>query len=547
MKKRHYLLLSIFLTLSLKTVAQEIQTSQIEAKINALVPSQVQDSTPGLVVGIVKDGKLIFTKGYGLGNMAYNVPNDSKMLYNLGSVSKQFLGYAFAMLQSQGKLNLDDSVAMYLNDWPTFDHPVTLRHLLTHTSGYREAYTMSELAGRRIDVDRLSRDECLEVIRNQPKLEFVPGTRHTYNSTTYVVLSEILEKVTDTPADEWIETHIFRPLKMNNTQIESYVGELITNAAESYSLNSEAEYANEKSNRAIFGAADVYSSIEDLAKWFTVFGSDALGGKEARNLFLEPFILKDGTNTNYALGIRTEMHNGLKVYHHIGGHANFLSQLRYYPDYDLGIIVLSNFGRNGWLSASKIAELFLSSQMTNSSHKEIKQISIEKNKLQQLEGIYVAKTLNGTLNLSMADESLSLNGRNLLIPTSDNTFGIRGWNGEINIEHSTDSTLLNLINGQKETYYRVKKWEGNGENLKTYEGKYWSDELEIAYNLHLEKGELVIQNRWIERIKLQPISKDFFQSNTGYYLNFIRNNEGNIKGLSINSERTLDVYFHLIE
>ena len=183
---------------------------------------------------------------------------------------------------------------------------------------------MSELAGRAVDVDRLTRDECLEVIRKQPKLEFIPGARHTYNSTTYVVLSEILEKVTDTPADEWIEENIFKPLKMNHTQIESYVGELVTNAAESYSFNPEEGYTNEKSNRAIFGAADVYSSIEDLKKWFSVFRSDVLGGKEARNLFLAPFILRDGTNSEYALGIRTETHNGLQVYHHTGGHESFI-------------------------------------------------------------------------------------------------------------------------------------------------------------------------------------------------------------------------------
>lgn len=547
MKIRLYLLFTILLTLSTKAVAQEIRAFEIEAKLDSLIPSQIKDSTPGLVVGIIKDGKLIFTKGYGLGNMAYSIPNDSKMLYNLGSVSKQFLGYAFAMLHAQDKLNLDDSVGMYLEDWPTFEYPVTLRHLLTHTSGYREAYTISELAGRRIDVDRLSRDECLEVIRKQPKLEFIPGTRHTYNSTTYVVLSEILENVTDTPADEWIETNIFRPLKMNNSQIESYVGELITNTAESYSFNSEAGYANEKSNRAIFGAADVYSSIEDLAKWFKIFHSDVLGGKEARNLFLDPFILKDGTNSEYALGIRTETHKGSKVYHHTGGHESFISQLRYYPDYDLGIIVLTNFGRNGWLSASKIAELFLSTQMTNSSQKGIRQINVNKNKLEQLEGIYVATTLNGTLNLSMVDESLALNGRDALIPTSDNTFRIRGWSGEIEIEHSSDSTFLHVIDGQKATYFKVKKWQKNDELIKTYQGKYWSDELEMVYNLHFDRGELVIQNRWLERVKLQPISKDFFQSNTGYYLNFIRNNEGIIKGLSINSERTLDVYFHRIE
>ncbi len=547
MKKSYYVLCVFLFFISIQTHSQDIQSSEIEAKIDALIPSRVKDSTPGLVVGIVKDGKLIFNKGYGLGNMAYKIPNDSKMLYNLGSASKQFLGYAFAMLHTQGKLNLDDSVNTYLEDWPTFNHPVTIRHLLTHTSGYREAYTMSELAGRAIDVDRLTQDECLEVIRKQPNLEFIPGTRHTYNSTTYVVLSKILEKVTGLPADEWVEKHIFKPLDMHNTQIESFVGELMTNAAESYSFDREKGYTNEKSNRAIFGAADIYSSVEDLAKWFAVFRSDVLGGKETQNEFLTPFILTNGTNSEYALGIRTEMHKGLKVYHHTGGHENFIAQLRYYPDADLGIMVFTNFGRNGWLSASRIAELFLKDKMTNEPQKELKAISLKKDALKQLEGIYVSHTLNETLSLSLVDESLTLNGRNPLVPISEKKFGIRGWNGEIEIEQASESTLLHLTDGKKETYYKVKKWEENEEELKTYEGKYWSDEIEMVYNLYSEEGKLMLKNRWFGMMSLEPISKDFFESNKGYYVKFTRNQQGKISGLNINSERTLNVVFNRMD
>ena len=137
---------------------------ELEIKIDALIPIEINDSTPGLVVGIVQRGELVFSKGYGLANMSYGISNSPKMVYNIGSVSKQFLGYAFAMLHVEGALNIDDPVNKYFEDWPEFKHTVTLRHLLTHTSGYREAYTLSNLAGRFIGVDRLSREECLEVV-----------------------------------------------------------------------------------------------------------------------------------------------------------------------------------------------------------------------------------------------------------------------------------------------------------------------------------------------------------------------------------------------
>mgnify|MGYP001550351382 FL=1 len=157
----YFLSFCIGLICSSNSYGQTIDTIELEAKIDSLIPTAVNDSTPGLVVGIVQNGKLIFSKGYGLANLSYGIPNDPKMVYNIGSVSKQFLGYAFAMLHVKGDLNIDDPVNKYLEDWPEFEHTVTLRNLLTHTSGYREAYTMSNLAGRVIGLDHLSREECL--------------------------------------------------------------------------------------------------------------------------------------------------------------------------------------------------------------------------------------------------------------------------------------------------------------------------------------------------------------------------------------------------
>ncbi|MEM6721624.1 MAG: serine hydrolase domain-containing protein [Bacteroidota bacterium] len=541
---RAYLLIGFILTLSIKTTAQQIQLSALETKIDALIPSKVKDSTPGLVIGIVKNGALIFKKGYGLANLAYGIPNDSKMVYNLGSVSKQFIGYAFAILHTQGKLHLDDSVSKYLDNWPEFEHTITIRHLLTHTSGYREAYTMSELAGRVIGVDRLTKEECLNVIRKQPKLEYIPGTRHTYNSTAYVVLAEILKKVTNTPADVWVETNLLQPLEMNNTQIESHVGEVIINAAESYAFNQKEGYTNEHSNRAIFGAADVYSSVEDLAKWFAIFRSDVIGGDDVRKVFVEPYILKDGIDSEYALGIRTNTHNGLKVHYHTGGHERFSTQMRYYPDHDLGIIVISNFGSYGDVSDKKIGELLLAEYMTEAPQKELKQVSVPTKDLARLEGLYISKKLNATLELRMFDESLLLNGRNQLIPTSNNTFGIQGWTGNIEINHSTNgTTYLSITDWLKETYYKVEKWKDDNVALTSYEGKYWSDELKTCYHLQVKDDTLTLQHRWLGTLLLRPISKDFFRSNKGFYVKFMRNEEGKIKGFNVNSERTTNVYF----
>ncbi|NQX99126.1 MAG: beta-lactamase family protein [Flavobacteriales bacterium] len=358
-----YALIIIGLFGTLKLQSQNINKDELNAKIEELIPTAVNDTTPGFVLGVVHKGELIFSKGYGLANLSYKIPNDPKMAYNIGSVSKQFLGYAFAMLHVEGKLNINDPVTKYLENWPEFDKIVTLKHLLTHTSGYREAYTMSNLSGRRIGVDRLTRKECLTVVRKQPKLEFEPGSRFSYNSTAWVILAEILEKVTEQPADEWVEANILSPLEMKNTYIESFVGEVIPNAAESYNYTKNSGYGNSKSNRAIFGAADINSSIEDLMLWINNFQTLKVGKKEAMELFLSPFTLNDGSNSGYALGIQVGLHKGIKYYSHTGGHESFVTQLRYYPEQEIGIITMSNFGGKGAISTSKIAAFLLRNQM----------------------------------------------------------------------------------------------------------------------------------------------------------------------------------------
>lgn len=528
--------------------AQTVDTNQLESKIDALIPIEVTDTSPGLVVGIVQNGKLIFSKGYGLGNMSYNMPNDPKMVYNIGSVAKQFLGYAYAMLQIEGKINIDDPVNKYLVDWPKFEHQVTLRNLLTHTSGYREAYTMSSLAGRDIGVDRLSRKECLEVVRKQPELEFIPGSRFTYNSTAWVILAEIFETVTGESAENWIESNVFTPLEMNDTQIETYVGEVIPNAAESYSYNANKGYTNEKSNRAIFGAADIYTSIDDLTKWINNYQSAEIASKAVNTLFFDPFVLNNGINSGYALGIGIGTYNGLKRYRHTGGHEAFITQLSYYPDQDTGIIVISNFGRKGAFASTKIADILLAEYMTPEEGSQIEPIEIKKEDLIKFEGLYLKSTLNQTVNLNVVDESLILNGNTKLIPIAPFTFNLDGTDSEIKFEVLTDDSfkLIRTNRTSIDIYNQVDSLNAKSEELITYEGDYWSDELETVYHITSKDGVLNVQHRWLGNIPLNPISKAFFGTDFGFYVKFVRDENDNVTSLSINSGRTLNVIFNRI-
>lgn len=542
MKLRFVAVLVFFVLFAVVSRGQDMGEN-FASKIDALIPKGIDDSTPGLVIGIVQNGKLLFHKEYGLANLSYGIANNSEIIYNIGSVSKQFLGYAFALLQERGVLDLDEPVGKYLDDWPKFKYPVSIRHLLTHTSGYREAYTLSNLAGRPIGIDRLSRKECLDVVRRQPELEFVPGSRFSYNSTAWVILAEILEKVTKVSADEWVTTNIFQPLKMNDTKIERYVGEVIPNAAESYSYEKKQGYVNAKSNRSIFAAADVYTNINDLVKWINNFRSMKVGNKAAYDLFLEPFILNDGSNSEYALGISSGTYRGLTRYRHTGSHEAFLTQLSYYPAYNLGIITISNFGRKGWVPTTKIAELLLEEYMTQPMTID-HPIKMEANKLEKFVGLYVSNSFNRTIQLTLKDDQLHIDGKTRMSPVAPNSFRIAGWDGQIQLVNQSNGAIqLNMLNKGQKVFTKVEKWTPKKSTLKDYIGDYWCDELETIYHLVVKDGKLIIQHRWLGEIQLIPISKDFFHSSQGFYVKFNRKGD-KFANLSISSARTLNVMFH---
>ena len=511
--------LSIFVLLSLLfagTACSDFsQRVSLEKEIDGMIPEAVNDTTPGMIVGVVQNGEIIFQKGYGLANLAYNIPNNPDMVYNIGSVAKQFMGYAFAMEHVAGTLNIDDPVSDYLEDWPEFEETVTIRNLLNHSSGYREAYTMSNLAGREIGVDRMSAEEAMEVVRRQPKLEFSPDSRYTYNSTAWVILAEVFEEATGTTAAAWVEENMLDALGMNDTQIEIHVGQVIENAAESYSYSDELGYINQKSNRAIFGAADIFMNVPDAVKWMTNMKTAELGGQDVLDLFLEPNELSNGIFNGYAMGIYVGEYRGLRRYRHTGGHAAFGTQLSYYPDHDLGIFIVSNFS-GAWLSSGSIAELMLGDQMDPEVSYEDERVELSDEMQSELTGRYINLDRNDMFQLSVENGKLMVDGQVEMIPTGDGVFRMNGsvTRYEIEINGESVRVIASESNGIQ-IFEKVDEWRPGETDLADYTGEYVSDEIDSIMRLSVnQEGLLQVQHRWMGATPLEALTRDIFRAET---------------------------------
>ena len=185
-------------------------------KVDALFAEWDKPGSPGAAVAIVKNGLVMYQKGYGSANLEYDIPITSSTIFHVGSVSKQFTAFAITVLAHEGKLSLDDDIRQYLPELPAFGVPITIRHLMHHTSGLRDEVFLLAMAGWRLD-DVITKAHILKLVRSQRELNFRPGEKYRYSNTGYTLLAEIVERVSGKSFREWTATNIFEPLGMTST------------------------------------------------------------------------------------------------------------------------------------------------------------------------------------------------------------------------------------------------------------------------------------------------------------------------------------------
>ena len=190
--------------------------------------AQFYKDTPGAVVGVIKGGKLAFVKGYGAADLTYGMPFTAETPTNIGSSSKQFTGFALALLASRGKLSLDDDVRKHIPELKDFGKKITVRHLLTHTTGYREFINTLIIEGRQVlEGDYIAPDEAIKVINRQPTLQNEPGAEFNYNNSAFSLATIVVERVTGRPFAEWMREEVFLPLGMTKTWVRANPGQII--------------------------------------------------------------------------------------------------------------------------------------------------------------------------------------------------------------------------------------------------------------------------------------------------------------------------------
>ncbi len=416
--------LGFFLLLFL---ASFLAADETTAKVDKIFAQWDTTASPGAALAVIKDGQIIYERGYGMAKLEDGIVMTPKKIFDIGSTSKQFTATCIAILAREGKISLDDDIRKYFPEMRSYEKPITVKHLIYHTSGLRDYNGLLELAGFRAESDCPNVDEALDVVFKQKRLNYTPGDEFSYTNTGYFLLGQIVERVSGKSLNEFAQERIFKPLGMTHTLYQEDHTQVIKNRATGYD-SSDKGYKLNMSNWDETGDGNVYTSVEDLYLWDQAFYNDKLG-KDLMDMLHTTGVLNNGKKLEYAFGLFIHEYKGLKVVEHGGAWAGFRTGFVRFPEQKFSVICLTNLSsQNPDALCYQVADIYLADKIKEQPKEEKKKadtITLSKQELEEKAGNYQDERFGMWITLSVKDDKLMGLGHGHgmdLAPLSKTTF-----------------------------------------------------------------------------------------------------------------------------
>lgn len=539
-----------------------------EDRVDQLMSQYDNKTTPGGVVAVIKGGEVAFSKAYGMANLTYEVPFEVDTRTNIGSTSKQFTAYAILLLAQQNKLSLDDDFRKHIPELPDLGETVTLRHALTHTTGYREFLNTIAMTGRRLDRgDWIDRDEIIKIVQRQPELQNSPGAEFNYNNTGFALLAEVVARVGKKSFPQWMSENVFQPLEMSNTFVRANPRTIVERASMGYAPDKNGNYRESPDLGAARGAGSIYTTIGDLAKWIKNYRTGELGGSEIFKQVSTPNKLTDGKATEYGFGLFIDQFEGQRRIHHGGADTAHRSMVMFFPELDAAVITQSNNAAFDSSISVSVARVFFEEDLGKKedvkseealtqekavASQEAEVATIEGEAFDKFAGRFELEEMAGVVFTFFREGDKFFaqpTGRpkREITPTGPTSFKVNGIEAEF-VFHPDEKGEMNMLtfkqNGaQKGKRIPADPWSPDAEKLDAYDGRYFSDELETFYRIVIIDDKLVLKVRRMEDAALSPTSENLFLSEQGTELQFQEQEDGKFMKLLVSNGRTRGVLF----
>lgn len=509
-----------------------------------------QVNTPGMAVAVIKEGKVIYKRTYGLANLESKTPITDSTAFNIASVSKQFTAFIALLAEQEGMLSLDDDIRVYLPELSRLPYKITIRQLANHTNGLTNFSEIKKLQGFG-DEFKVTNTEAVHTLLQIKNVNFTPGEQYQYNNTGFTLLAEILRRVYKKDFSQIAKEYVFNPLHMKNTVAIDDPDKLIPNKAESYQPKGST-FVKLPIGQMVSGSSNIYATLDDLCKWAANFQNPIQGSRALYNTMQKNTVLNSGKNIEYGLGLQTEKYKGLDIVFHGGGTVGYRTYILHVPAQQFSVVILGNGqGFDGLLIAYQLVDFFLKDQETIPVKPQ--KTTYAPSELKRFEGVYELNPGN-YLEISTEGKELYLGtynhkGKEPLQVMGDNKFKI----------NSIPTASLTFNNGSvklriADFTYTAKKVILNPPKsdkmvLNKLVGFYRNEEFNTIYQLLIENNQLIARHPLNGDIELFPLNRRSFYSTTEYFgqLDFRYDKNKEITEFILSGANLSDIVFRKIK
>lgn len=474
-------------------------------EITKLLYQYVSDDTPGMAVGIIQDGEIVYEQYLGYANLDHQIKIDENTRSNIASTAKQFTAVMALQLSLEGKLNLEDDIRKYLPSlYPNSKEEIRIRHLINHTSGIRDYVFIMEMMNkpswRQIGLDN---NDVIELLSKQEELVFKPGSRYSYSNSGYTILAKIIEEVSGKNFNDYSK-EFFEELGMDETSFVKRYSGVIPNRADSYSDWGNGLWLSTPAVTKVNGDGFLYTTLKDQL----IYEQAVQNAYENDNVLLiesqKP--IPNSEIDTYGFGLELDGRLGRTAQYHSGSTFGYHSHTSRFPEEKLSIFVMSNNGRI-WSEdiADEIASLLLPAIEKNAEYDNLIKKSLSEKDQAEVIGQYMSSQ-DVLIRIVKEDGKLFWKNANNypqeIIKENQDIYSF-GYDSDIKLRFFEDELVLFFPSGGTNTYKRYSSAPASLTDLEGFVGSYYSSELDMSFELSLTKSKelkISFSNRERERV-----------------------------------------------
>lgn len=543
------ILIFTILLLTIKAQSQNFEQGT-KGKLDLQIEKYIDGISPGMAVGIVKDGNIVYKKYIGYSNLEHEIKIDKKTRFNIASNAKQFTAFCILQLIDQGKLALDDDVRKYLPDfYKEIENKITIANLLTHTSGIRDVYGLWALKGKDWYELFIDNDDAIELLQAQTDLNFEPGTEYLYSNSNYILLTQVIENITDAKFKDFSKS-LFLEIGMENTSFLTNYMAIVPNKARPYgNWNGWREYPVVTE---LNGDGGLFTNLDDQLLWEQTIqlNNDNILTKSIINQ--SQSTIENINFNNYGYGLMFGEYEGLNYSYHDGSTGAYQATFFRFSDKNLSLVIISNNENvpTNYL-AQQLTDIVFDLEIENSVYQSNPEKTEKLKGFESIIGNY--KNDDGTImKITEKDGSLFreiyqrepvklINEKESLFHYETNDKLKMNFS---NINEKQQKLTLYLSTQEPSVYYKLPTENIEDDYSKTINGTYFNKETDTEIVIEYVEKDMynIIKNGRKREGKL--ITKDYLRMMSSYKIKIVRDEKGNVKGLNVENGRIKNVIFN---